>query len=106
MAPIFEAQVFKKLVIPTLEEAYFAWGLDYVWPFLLGYPHDKASRWAGCSGCPGRLVPAVGMRRLPMHGKEVLVGLPARRDREPGLPYSLSLAGPRRCRSAWWTWFA
>jgi len=40
MAPCFSLE--KLLVLyPTFEESVSAWGLDFLWPALLGYPEDK-----------------------------------------------------------------
>ena len=34
-------RTFQHVILPTLEDAYTAWGLDLVWPVLLGFPRDK-----------------------------------------------------------------
>jgi hypothetical protein len=41
MAPIFKADFFNKKVNYTLQHAFSGFGLDSVWPSLLGYPKDK-----------------------------------------------------------------
>ncbi|KAL6777508.1 hypothetical protein ACKKBF_B21770 [Auxenochlorella protothecoides x Auxenochlorella symbiontica] len=43
MAPIFEMELFDRMVRPTLFDAYFGWGLDWLWPALLSYPPDKVA---------------------------------------------------------------
>ncbi|KAL6776593.1 hypothetical protein ACKKBG_A21770 [Auxenochlorella protothecoides x Auxenochlorella symbiontica] len=43
MAPIFEMEMFDRMVRPTLFDAYFGWGLDWLWPALLSYPPDKVA---------------------------------------------------------------
>lgn len=40
MAPMFDAATLAGMVVDTLTDAHTGWGLDFVWPFLLGYP-DK-----------------------------------------------------------------
>lgn len=41
MAPVFEMEFFDEMVRPTLYRAYYGWMLDYIWPWLLGYPTDR-----------------------------------------------------------------
>lgn len=41
MTPVFEMEYFDELVRPTLYRAHFGWLLDFLWPWLLGYPTDK-----------------------------------------------------------------
>ncbi|KAL6776590.1 hypothetical protein ACKKBG_A21765 [Auxenochlorella protothecoides x Auxenochlorella symbiontica] len=41
MAPIFDMDFFDELVRLTLYNAHYGWGLDWIWPDLLGYPSDK-----------------------------------------------------------------
>lgn len=82
MAPIFEMELFDRMVRPTLFDAYFGWALDWVWPALLSYPPDKVAvidvacvyhpqvdrkdsalyklgEWAG-GGTAGGLIPGTG----------------------------------------------
>lgn len=40
MVPIFSKQAFRTLW-PTFEKSQAAYGLDFVWPKVLGYPHKK-----------------------------------------------------------------
>ena len=40
MAPFFSNSAFKKCV-PTFNKSISTWGLDQLWPFLLGYPENK-----------------------------------------------------------------
>lgn len=41
MAPIIDTNVFVEVVLDTLIDAHLGWGLDFVWPSLLGYPNDS-----------------------------------------------------------------
>jgi len=41
MAPIFEMGFFRRVVGPSLWNAYTGWGLDFTWPFLLRYPRKR-----------------------------------------------------------------
>lgn len=41
MAPVYEMEFFDELIRPTLYRAHFGWLLDFLWPWLLGYPADK-----------------------------------------------------------------
>lgn len=41
MVPMFNMNFFTSKVIATLEHAETGHGLDWVWPFILGYPQDK-----------------------------------------------------------------
>ena len=53
MAPIFETSFLNGLVQDTLAGAYSGFGLDSVWPFLLGYPKNQiAILDAVCMGHP------------------------------------------------------
>lgn len=40
MVPLYTRETFKKL-LPTFEKSESGWGLDFVWPKVLGYPHQK-----------------------------------------------------------------
>ncbi|KAL4447589.1 hypothetical protein ABPG75_004808 [Micractinium tetrahymenae] len=40
MAPAFSFDFFQAVVRPTLVHSFTGWGLDTVWPFLLGFPQD------------------------------------------------------------------
>ncbi|KAL4419603.1 hypothetical protein ABPG77_001657 [Micractinium sp. CCAP 211/92] len=40
MAPAFSFSFFQAVVRPTLVHSFTGWGLDTVWPYLLGYPQD------------------------------------------------------------------
>ncbi|KAL4430961.1 hypothetical protein ABPG75_006217 [Micractinium tetrahymenae] len=41
MAPAFNMSFFDNFIRESLYNAYYGWGLDFVWPFLLRYPVDK-----------------------------------------------------------------
>lgn len=41
MSPTFNMAFFDGFIRPSLYNAFFGWGLDFVWPFLLHYPLDK-----------------------------------------------------------------
>jgi len=41
MAPTASVEFFKTVIAPTLNESYFGWGLDFIWPFLAGFPRDQ-----------------------------------------------------------------
>lgn len=38
--PLATRETLVGVIQPTLRDAHTGWGLDYVWPYLLGYPHD------------------------------------------------------------------
>ncbi|MGQ7885101.1 hypothetical protein [Paenibacillus sp. WC2504] len=40
MVPLYTRETFQKL-LPTFEKSESGWGLDFVWPKVLGYPHQK-----------------------------------------------------------------
>jgi hypothetical protein len=40
-APAFSMAFFEEHVMSTLEHAVYGHGLDWLWPWLAGYPHDK-----------------------------------------------------------------
>ncbi|SEC69956.1 hypothetical protein [Paenibacillus sp. GP183] len=40
MVPLYSRNTFQKL-LPTFEKSESGWGLDFVWPKLLGYPYKK-----------------------------------------------------------------
>lgn len=69
MAPTISAPFFDSIVRSTLEEAYTGWGLDFVWPYLAGWPTNKIA-----------VVDAVCM----LHGGQA----PRKRVYESGLPMS------------------
>lgn len=58
MAPVF-AQAALRTVLPTFKMSVSSWGLDYLWPCLLGTPHHKV---------------AIIDRVVATHTKEVDVG--------------------------------
>ncbi|DBB15097.1 TPA: hypothetical protein ACH3X3_004108 [Trebouxia sp. C0006] len=41
MVPLFSMSVFNSTVISTMSHAETGWGLDWLWPFLLGCPSEK-----------------------------------------------------------------
>ncbi|KAA6420076.1 MAG: hypothetical protein FRX49_09925, partial [Trebouxia sp. A1-2] len=43
MVPLFSMSVFNSTVISTMSHADTGWGLDWLWPFLLGYPSQKVA---------------------------------------------------------------
>ncbi|KAL4419604.1 hypothetical protein ABPG77_001658 [Micractinium sp. CCAP 211/92] len=40
MAPAFSFPFFQAVVRPTLVHSFTGWGLDTIWPYLLGFPRD------------------------------------------------------------------
>lgn len=43
MAPMASVHKLYHTILETLRDAEYGWGLDYLWPFLLGYPDDKVA---------------------------------------------------------------
>jgi hypothetical protein len=43
MAVTFERSVWDTTIVPTLRDADTGWGLDFIWPFLLGFPRTKVA---------------------------------------------------------------
>ncbi|KAL4439390.1 hypothetical protein ABPG77_008719 [Micractinium sp. CCAP 211/92] len=41
MAPAFDFSFFQAVVRPTLVHSFTGWGLDTIWPYLLGFPRDR-----------------------------------------------------------------
>lgn len=41
MAPMFSMATLRDVVAPTLVGARTGWGLDFIWPFIMGYPRDR-----------------------------------------------------------------
>lgn len=41
MAPTFTLEFLNSMVLPTLDEAYSGWGLDFIWPYLAKFPRNS-----------------------------------------------------------------
>lgn len=74
MAPTASGEFFDAVIRPTLNDSYTGWGLDFVWPFLAGFPHDRIAvvdsvcmLHAGRRGGAGKRVYEAG---IPWHPQE------------------------------------
>jgi hypothetical protein len=58
MAPTASSKFFDEVIRPSIAEAHTGWGLDFIWPFLAGWPKDKVA-----------VMDAVCMEHAPKEGR-------------------------------------
>eukprot|EP00891_Asterochloris_glomerata_P006950 jgi/Astpho2/6950/Aster-01812 len=78
LAPLFSFSFFQESVVATLENAHSGYGLDYIWPWLAGFPQDRIAIVDDL--CVLRPAKPLAMDTKPMKGKQLLYAQQEERD--------------------------